>query len=420
MLWKKEPIVALDSSRVILHVDMNAFFAAVEQQSNPALRGQPIAVTGSEKRSIILTASYEARAFGVKTGMTHYEALQCCPQLRLVSANNRLYTDISTRIMALLRDYTPLVEVSSVDEAFLDLTGSLRLFGSAERIGYLIKSRIKFRFGITCSVGIAPNKLLAKLASERRKPDGLTIFRAGEIPRLMESLPLQELCGIGRRLGAGLNRRGIFTCGQLQRYPLHLLRKQYGVVGDKLLAMAQGIGSGSVIPCEQSAPIKSVGHSRTLREDLSDREAITAFLLQLSDMVGLRARRGQVAGRVVTLTVRYADLSGFSRQQAQGDYLNQSADIYQAALKILDQLALEQPVRLLGVRLSQLRHAVVQLPLLPQERKQALLTIASDSVNNRHGDFTLIPGRLLEQKDKGSHVISPAWRPEGVRNLRVQ
>ena len=151
--------------KTIMHVDMNAFFAAVEQQSNPALRGRPVAVTGSEKRSIILTASYEARTFGVKTGMTHFEAFERCPQLTLVPANNRLYTHVSTQVMALLHDYTPLVEIFSVDEAFLDLSGSLKLFGGVERIAYLVKSRIKARFGITCSVGVAPNKLLAKLAS---------------------------------------------------------------------------------------------------------------------------------------------------------------------------------------------------------------------------------------------------------------
>ena len=160
------------SQRLIMHIDMNAFFAAVEQQSNPALRGRPLAVVGSQQRTIILTASYEARAFGVKTGMTLLEARQKCPQLQLVAANNRLYTHVSAQIIQIFQDYTPLVEVFSIDEAFLDVSGSLKIFGSVERIAYLIKSRIKARLGLTCSVGVAPNKLLAKLASDMQKPDG--------------------------------------------------------------------------------------------------------------------------------------------------------------------------------------------------------------------------------------------------------
>ena len=321
--------------------------------------------------------------------------------------------------MALFHDYTPLVEVFSIDEAFLDLSGSLKLFGGVERIAYLIKSRIKARFGLTCSIGIAPNKLLAKLASEQRKPDGLTIFRPEEIAALLERMPIQELCGIGRRLGKQLQSFGLFTCGQLSRFPLSVLRKKYGVVGDKLHAMARGIDPSPVIPAAESAPVKSVGHSRTLQDDLRSREAIRAFLLQLAEMVGRRARRYRVSGRVVTLTVRYADFSILSRQQAQVDYLDSSEDIYRASVQIIDRLVVDQPVRLLGVRLSDLRFKAGQLPLFAEERRQYLLTEARDCVNDRYGDFTVMFGSLLEQKGKGSHVISPAWRPNGVRNVEV-
>jgi len=406
--------------RTILHVDMNAFFAAVEQQSNPALRGRPIAVTGSEQRTVILTASYEARAFGVRTGMTRAEAFERCPQLTLVPASNRIYTHVSTEIMGLLHDYTPLVEVFSVDEAFLDIGGSLRLFGGAERIAYLIKSRIKARYGITCSVGVAPNKLLAKLASEQRKPDGLTVFRPEDIPALLEPMPIGELCGIGRRLGRQLQAFGIFTCGQLGRFPLAILRKKYGVIGDRLHNMARGIDPSPVLPAAESAPVKSVGHSRTLRRDLEGRAAMCAFLLQLAEMVGRRARRYRVAGKVVTLTVRYADFTTCSRQQIQADYLDGSEEIYRAAVRILDGMALDQPVRLLGVRLSGLRFQTRQLPLFPAERRRYLLTEARDCVNDRYGDFTLMAGSLLEQEEKGSHVISPAWQPQGIRNVAVK
>lgn len=312
------------------------------------------------------------------------------------------------------------MEVFSIDEAFLDLSGSLRLFGGAQRIAYLIKSRIQTRFGLTCSIGIAPNKLLAKLASERHKPDGLTIFAPDEVPVLMESMPIQELCGIGRNLARQLHGLGLFTCGQLARFPLPLLRKKYGLVGDRLHAMAQGLDTSSVVPDEESGPVKSVGHSKTLRRDLSDRDAICVFLLQLAEMVGRRARRYGVAGRTVTLTLRYADFTTFSRQQAQPDYLNSSEAIYRASREILLGLFLEQPVRLLGVRLSELRFSATQLPLFPAERRQWLLTEARDCVNDRYGEFSVMSASLLEQGEKGSQVISPAWRPKGVRNVTVQ
>src|SRR6185369_12606815 len=170
----------MTDNRTILHLDMNAFFASVEQQSNPELRGKPIAVIGTG-RTVVTTASYEARAFGVKTGMNTWQAKQACPQVIFVVGNNRKYTHTSAQIVKIMLEYTPLVEVFSIDEAFLDVTGSIAMFDSAERIAYLIKSRIRQRLGLTCSVGIAPNKLLAKLASEMKKPDGLTIIEPNKI-----------------------------------------------------------------------------------------------------------------------------------------------------------------------------------------------------------------------------------------------
>lgn len=407
------------SERLVMHIDMNAFFAAVEQQSNPALRGQPVAVVGSQQRTIILTASYEARRFGVKTGMRLGEARALCPQLRLQPAHNRLYTHVSTHIIDIFRDYTPLVEVFSIDEAFLDVTGSLRLYGSTERIAYLIKSRIKARFGLTCSVGVAPNKLLAKLASEMQKPDGLTVIAPQRIAEVLESLPIGELCGIGRRTEEKLHLLGIHTCGELGRFPIRVLRSRFGVIGERLSLMGRGVDPSPVVPQEESPDVKTVGHSMTLRQDVETREEIARFLLQLAEMVGRRARRYGVTGRTVTLTLRYADFTTFSRQQVQGTEISLSEQIYCAALKILDGLVLTQPVRLLGVRLSQLQHRERQLLLLPGERERQLLTAALDEVNDRHGEFAVMSGNLLKVKGKGSHVISPAWRPEGIRNVGV-
>ena len=405
---------------VIMHIDMNAFFASIEQQSNPALRGQPIAVVGRQQRTIILTASYEARKYGVRTGMTLNEARQHCPALKLVPANNRLYTYVSAQIIKLFQDYTPIVEVFSVDEAFLDISGSLHYFGSAKRIAYLIKSRIKARFGLTCSIGIAPNKLLAKLASDMHKPDGLTLVEVEDVADLLENLPIGELCGIGRKTVQRLNCLGVFTCGELGRFPVARLKAHFGVIGQRLSLMGRGIDVSQVCAPEQEAEVKTVGHSMTLRQDISTREDLSRVLLQLAEMVGRRARRYQVMGETVTLTVRYADFSTFTRQQHQPLAIFCSEDIYHAAMKILDGLVLLQPVRLLGVRLSQLQYRDHQLSLLPDMRRRELLSASLDQVNDRHGEFTVMSGTLLQVKGKGSHVISPAWRPEGIRNVGVQ
>jgi len=408
----------LESQRIILHIDMNAFFASVEQQSNPELRGKAIAVIGAAKRTVITTCSYEARAFGVKTGMNAWEARQKCPQLIFVVGNNRKYAYTSTQIIKIMREYTPLVEVFSIDEAFLDVTGSLSLFGSPERIAHLIKARIREQFGLTCSVGIAPNKLLAKLASDMQKPDGLTVIRPQEVAQVLERVPIKDLCGIGAKMQQQLGTFGIKTCGELGRFPVEILKRKFGVTGERLHYMGMGIDDSPVVPEEEAEEVKSVGHSTTLDRDLSERQEILMHLLQLSEMVGRRARRYKVAGKTVTLTLRYPDFTTFSRQQSRTDYTNNSEEIYQAAVKILDGIELTQPVRLLGVKISSLKSQEEQLPLFEADRRKALLANAMDEVNNRFGDASVTFGSLLG-KGGGAKVISPAWRPEGVRNVDV-
>lgn len=405
--------------RIILHVDMNAFFAAVEQQSNPSLRDKPIVVVGSAARTVILTASYEARAFGVKTGMRVFEARRLCPEVISVPVSNRLYAYISAEIMNMLHDYTPLVQVFSIDEAFLDISGSLGLFGTPQRIAYLIKSRIKTRFGLTCSIGIAPNKLLAKLASEMQKPDGLTLLTPERVPAVLQNLPVGELCGIGRQTSRQLALLGITTCGQLAGFPRQILCRKFGIIGDQLLRMAKGIDDSPVISAANEEQVKSIGHSTTLAQDLSDRSSIEVVLLQLAEMVGRRSRRYGLAGRTLTLTIRYADFTTFTRQQKQPVSLALSADIYHAALRILDGIVLAQPVRLLGISMSGWEEEKAQLSLFSEEARDVRMMAAMDSVNNKMGDFTVTFASLLDKIDKGSHVISPAWRPEGVRHIEM-
>lgn len=406
--------------RTILHVDMNAFFASVEQSVKPELKGKPIAVTGSSTRTVILTASYEARGYGVKTGMTMWEARQKCPGLEIVHPSNRLYTRVSSAIIEIMRDYTPLVEVFSIDEAFLDITGTMNLFGDAGHISHLIKSRIRAAFDITCSIGVAPNKLLAKLASDMQKPDGLTFIGRSEISQTLEDLPVSALCGIGRKTGHQLLMLGIRTCGELGRYDVEILEKKFGVTGRKLHQMGRGIDDSPVVAEDEAAEVKSVSHSTTLEQDLTSRDEILKVILQLSEMVGRRARRHEVSGKTVHLTIRYSDFTTFEKQEIQPSHINLSMDIYRAAVKILDKVTLTRAVRLLGVCVSHLRRTEEQLPLFPEERSGVMLTEAMDRVNNRHGEFTVMYGSLLDRRSKGSHVISPAWKPEGVRNVQPE
>ncbi|HIJ88727.1 MAG TPA: DNA polymerase IV [Desulfuromonadales bacterium] len=408
--------------RIILHVDMNAFFASVEQSANPALRGKPIAVVGGGGRTVITTSSYEARAKGVKTGMAIWEGKRLCPELIIVVGDNRKYTYTSTKINEIFRSYTPEVEAFSIDESWLDVTHSLGIFGTAANIAYRIKARIRHSFGITCSIGIAPNKLLAKLASDMQKPDGLTVIEPDNVTRVLERMPIKELCGIGRKMERHLNMMSIYTCGELGRCDEARLTGKFGIIGKRLKEMGQGIDHAPVIQFGEEDDVKSVGHSRTLERDIDDPVEIRRFLLQLSEMVGSRARRYGVSGKTIHLYVRYADFfSSWGKQTTLKNYINQSDEIYKAAINILSTVELEQSVRLLGISLSNLKHQAEQLPLFAEDRRKLEATRAMDAVNQRFGDMVVTFGTLLPDKEKsGSHVIPPSWRPDGIKNIDIK
>ena len=402
--------------------DMNALFASVEQQANPELRGKPIAVVGGGGRTVITTSSYEARARGVKTGMAVWEGKRVCPELIIVIGDNRKYTHTSTKINEIFRDFTPEVEAFSIDESWLDVTHSLGLFGSAETIAYLIKARIRHSFGITCSVGIAPNKLLAKLASDMQKPDGLTIIAPENVSRILERMPVKELCGIGKKMERHLNMMSIHTCGELGRCDEARLTKKFGIIGARLKQMGLGIDHSPVVQFGEEDEVKSVGHSRTLERDIDDPVEIRRFLLQLSEMVGSRARKYSVSGKTVHLYVRYADFfTSWGKQTTLKNHINQSDEIYKTALSILATVELEQPVRLLGVCLSNLKHQAEQLPLFEDERKKLFATQAMDKINDRFGRMAVTFGSLVKDKESaGSHVIPPSWRPDGIKKIDME
>ena len=400
--------------RAILHIDMDAFFAQVEQVTNPKLRGKAIAVIGSKARTVIVTSSYEARAFGVKTGMTIGEGKRKCPGLIFVPGNNHKYIDTSVRILSILRDFSPDVEVYSIDEAFVDITGSLGIFGGPDIIARGIKERITEKLGLTCSIGIAPNKLLAKIASDLEKPDGLVIIKKEDVFALLGRLPIEDICGIGKKMGKKLRSLGIETVKDLGEYPVSVLRRKFGIVGERLHYMGLGIDESPVVPIGKQDDTKSIGHSMTFPKDIDGRDGLNRYLLLLSAKVGRRVRREGCAGRTVSLYVRFSDFTGVGKRATVKKPLSLDADIYAVAGSILDTIDLSLPVRLLGVSLTNLSHRGHQIPLLPEKQREFLLNLTIDAVRDRFGDAAV---RYAAASDGGGEagVISPAWRPEGAR-----
>ena len=389
---------------------MDAFFASVEQQCNPHYRNKPIAITGSGKRTIITTASYEARAFGIKTGMTVWGAKRLCPQILFIVGNNQKYTDTCIRIVAILKHYSSRIEVYSIDESFVDLSDTQQ---QPLAIATDIKKRIKRAMGLTCSIGIAPNKLIAKLASDINKPNGLTQITSDEIPALLENLPVNKLCGIGNRLTAKLLSLGVETCGQLGRTPAELLRRRFGIIGEALKFMGQGTYNSHLVPMEETPDAKSIGHSMTLEKDEWNLGRINRYLLQLAEMVSKRMRRESFCGTTVSLIVRYGDFQTFKRQKTIKDYINDTTSIYRISQEIFSVIKQEKAIRLLGISVSNLKKDLM-LPLLEEDKEKERLTVALDKINDIYGDYTVTRAALLKDyKHKG--VISPSWRPEGTR-----
>jgi DNA polymerase-4 len=403
---------------IIACVDMDAFFASVEQRDNPALRGKPIAVIGAGERTIVTTSSYEARGYGVKTAMTIYEAKRLCPHIILVVGNNQKYAEICTKLQEICLRFTPDTETYSIDEIFLDITGSHHLFSGPEHLAKSLKDTVKNELGLTCTVGMGPNILIAKLASDLAKPDGLRWIGEDTAGSVLERLPVKKLWGIGPHTEEKLRAMGITTCGELGRAPLSLLVERFGVMGERLHAMGSGRMERplEIVPPEP----KSIGHSITLPKDLWKREEITSCLLRLSEKVGRRARRYGHKGKRITLTVRYPDFTTFTKQTTLPAVTNDTGEIYRSAVAILDGLRLRKSVRLLGISLSEFGKEGDQMLLFQEaeREKRAALARAVDAVNDKFGEHTITLAPTISRKE-GPGVISPSWRPSGVRKSDV-
>jgi DNA polymerase-4 len=368
---------------------MDAFFISVEQRDDPSLRGKPAAVCGSLSRSVVTSATYEARPYGIRAGMSTQEAKRRCPQLILVKGNHSKYTETASRIFSILKEYTPLVEVASIDEAYLDITQSILLFHSPVLIAQSIKDQIRESEKLTCSIGVAPNKLLSKLASALKKPDGSVVIEKGDVEGILKDLPVSKLYGIGPKLTEALNSIGIFTCGQLGKFPVSVLSKRFGVIGERLHEMGLGLDDSPVVPFDEEEDAKSISHSVTLEEDTSDANMLRKVLLQLSERVSRRMRREGFYGKRISITVRYSDFFTFSKQKTLSKWMNSGNEIFQQAFEIFKSISHPKRIRLLGVGVSQLKKEWCQLGLFEKREKKDNLLKAMDRVNERFGDWTL-------------------------------
>ncbi len=401
---------------MILHMDMDAFFASVEELANPAIRGKPVVVAGPGERSIITTASYPARKFGIRTGMTVRQAKALCRNIVVIKSDYRKYSDASRKVMAVLETFTPEVHTTSVDEAFLDVKAIVKNFGTPLHLGQEVKRRVKAETGLTCSIGIAENWLLAKLAGGMNKPDGLTVVEPEEVKAILEGTPVEKLCGIGPVTTRRLNELGIRTCGQLGRYPEDLLQRRFGSYGPKLSGMGrgeEGIYQNQGQPGRSSA--KSIGHSVTLPNDLTDRLSMGKVLQTLAEMVGRRARRHNCRGKTLTLTWRYNDFSTRTHRSTFPSPICLTEEIYRVSMMLLNEIDILRPVRLLGISLSDLSFEEFTASLFPDETRKEEVQKTLDGINDRFGEFTLAFGDTIRDL-RTQKVISPSWRSKGIKN----
>ncbi len=386
--------------RTIFLLDYDSFFARCMQQAYPPLRGKPVGIRGPAKGTAIIAASTEAKQRGVGVGTHINEAQRLCPDLIPVHADMDMYGDICTRALRVLTSFTDKVEPFSIDEAFLDVTDLARDYGDPHMLAQQIKDELRRELGdtITCSIGIAPNKILAKLVSGFHKPDGITHVTAAEIPELLRQIDITNICGIGPRVARRLQRLGIYTIPHLARIPREVLVKEFGVLGHVYWLWGQGIDLAPVTPYHQQAEEKSISHGLTLPEAVDTRRQLDGVLLRLCERTGRRLRRKEFLGRTVHLWARYDGFDnpgGFGGQRRLPAYTDDSQQIYQAVQSLIPGPGLQQPVRQLQIGISALRHNAIQLSLLEDRVRQRNLQQAMDLANDKFGEFTLMRATLL-------------------------
>jgi DNA polymerase-4 len=401
-----------------MHVDMNSYFANVEQQSNPFLRGKPVCVAGkgSSERTVCAALSIEAKRLGCKGPMSVWEAKYICPTIIVVQADYVKYQFISRRLFTILESYTPTLEIFSIDEAFLDVTGICKNYEEAQKIAYDIKRRLKEEIGdyLTCSIGISHNKLLAKLASEMQKPDGLTIIDKNNIDNVLVRTPIEDICGIGRALTKKLHQLGVKTMTELGHIDLKRLVHFFGPHQAKTLYfIGRGMDENPVLPYYEYPTEKSFGHSYTLPKNIFKTNEAKPVLLKLSETLARRLRQAKVSGQTIHLYVRFSDFTGLSQQTTVSYFINNGLKIYETAINIMRQYKLNKPIRALSITVTNLRRDQdTSQPLLARDIQDEKLTKAVDIINDRYGEFTIFRSSLTKVKNKIQNI------PDG-RNKRI-
>ncbi|MFI6923771.1 DNA polymerase IV [Nonomuraea spiralis] len=389
-----------DSGCPILHVDMDAFFASVELLDRPELRGRPVIVGSPAGRGVVLSATYEARAFGVHSAMPMSRARRVCPQATIIPPSHGKYSEVSRGVMEIFHSITPLVEPIASDEAFLDVGGARRRLGPPAAIAAMIREQVLDRYGITCSVGVASSKFVAKLASKQCKPDGLLVVPETQVVDFLHPLPVSALWGVGERTEQSLVRLGIRTVGDLARVPLNTLQRELGqAVGGHLAALAWGRDER---PVTAHVPDKSIGNEETFAADIDDPEVIRRELLRLAERVAARMRKGGHVGRTVSVKLRRADFTTITRSRTLREPTDVAQVIYATACELFEAAGLERVrLRLVGVRMENLRpagEATRQLSLGERETGWREAEQAMDKAIRRFGPDAVLPASLVRGK----------------------
>jgi len=386
---------------MIIHIDMDAFYASVEELDRPELRGKPVVVGGApESRGVVSAANYVAREFGLHSAMPMSRALRLCPQVIRLPVRMTRYVALSQQIREIFGRYTPLIEPLSLDEAFLDVQGSQRLYGSVEQIAHRIKQEIKTEIGLMASVGVGENKFIAKIASDIDKPDGFVVVPAGQTQAFLDPLPVSRLWGVGRATHQVFERLGVQTIKQVRQLPEAVMLDYFGKHGQQLWLLAQGRDNSSVVPERQA---KSISHETTFARDISDRSALHACLMDLTEQVASRLRHAELLGRTIQLKLRFADFKTLSRSVTLSKPSQTTEVLWQAASSLFAQCSLPQPVRLLGMGVSNLLHEHERV----QEQAELFATIdprqqqldeLADRINRRFGKASLHRGSSTRRR----------------------
>ncbi len=388
------------SPKDIIHIDMDAFYASVEVVDNPALQGQPVIVGGSMQRGVVSAASYEARRFGVHSALPVATARRLCPHGVFLPVRMDRYVEMSALVFEIFERYTPQVEALSIDEAFLDVTGSKQLYGPPDTIARSIKQAIREEIGLTASAGVAPSKFIAKIASDLEKPDGLTIVGHNCEKTFLDPLPIDKLWGVGKVTRKALSLLGIKTIGDLGRTPLSLLEGKFGKHGVHLYCLAQGIDDREVEPEYET---KSIGNEETFMQDIRDPERARQELLALAVKVSSRLRHNDVQGKTITLKVKYADFVQITRSVTVASPTDDWRKLYDEGCRLLPKTEVgRRPVRLLGISVSQLcsvgePHQLSLFDKKENTTKNRKLNTAIDAIHDKFGTDKIIPGTLLKK-----------------------